>query len=66
MQTVTASAETLRRTLDDLLNELAYIDEYPDRWENPHQRAVRRACVLTEIRHCREMLPRCERRRFLS
>lgn len=65
-ESVNCSPDSLRRKLEDLLNELAYIDEYPDRWESPHARAVRRIVVLTEIRHCRSMLPRMERRRLLA
>lgn len=56
---------SLTRRIDDLLNELAYIDAYPERWDSQPARITRRAVVLTEIRYCRSMLPRAERRRFL-
>lgn len=60
----TLPESSLLRRLNDLHNELAYIDAYPERsdWGSPAARLVRRAVVLTEIRLCRSMLPRVERR----
>jgi len=65
-ESATPGLGTLHRTIEDLLNELAYIDAYPERWDSQSARAVRRAVILTEIRWCRSMLPRMERRRLLS
>lgn len=65
-ESMTQSADSIRRRLDDLMNELAYIDEYPERWDSPHARAIRRVVVLEQIRHCRSLLPRIERRRLFS
>lgn len=36
----------LGRRLEDLENELAYIDEYPDRWDSQEARLVRRVAVV--------------------
>lgn len=61
----TLPESSLLRRLNDLHNELAYIDAYPERsdWGSPAARLVRRAVVLTEIRLCRSMLPRTIERR---
>ena len=66
-ETVNQSAVSIQHKLEDLLNELAYIDAYPERsdWGSPAARLVRRAVVLTEIRLCRSMLPRTIERRQL-
>ena len=57
------NASIILRQLEDLTNELAYIDHFPERWDCPAARLTRRAAVLFQIRYLRSLLPRIERRR---
>lgn len=46
----------LGRRLNDLENELAYIDEYPDRWDSQESRLVRRVAVIQLIAAIRDQI----------
>lgn len=56
MQHATQVEPALFRRLEDLNNELAYIDHYPERWDSQEARMVRRAAVIMMIRHVRTLL----------
>jgi hypothetical protein len=46
----------LFRKLEDLTNELAYIDQYPERWESQQARLVRRVAVIQMLAHTKTLV----------
>jgi hypothetical protein len=56
MQHAAQVEPALFRKLEDLNNELAYIDHYPERWDSQEARLVRRVAVIHMIAEVRTML----------
>ena len=56
MQHATQIEPALLRRLEDLSNELAYIDQYPERWDSQEARLVRRMVILRLIAEVRSMI----------
>lgn len=56
MQHATQVVPELSRRLEDLHNELAYIDAFPERFDSQEARLVRRVAVIQMIAEVSHML----------
>lgn len=56
MQLASQVEPALFRKLEDLSNELAYIDHYPERFDSQEARLARRFDVILAIKNIRTML----------